>query len=137
MSEYQQLRSMSREIALCAPGNHADIWMRIFYTLALAGSPCWAARCAWISEMIRVEMEITPEVERMVEPVTYQEALSLGLVSSGIGGEAITTLACTLYNVEQDIGQDHVALLPVRWYRIGLTKRSAVLSKSEEGSWND
>lgn len=136
MSEYQQLRSMSREIALCAPGNHADVWMRVFYGLALAGSPSWAARCAWIAEMIRVEMEIQPAVERMTAPVTYQEALSLGLVSSGMGGEAITTLACTLYNVEQDIGQDHVALLPVRWYRMGLKKWSTVLSRSE-ATWND
>lgn len=135
MPSYEELMGLGWEMSVAMPNNQSEIWARILCNLALSCPAEWAVRIMWISETIRLQSLVRLDVERLRVPVSQAEAFSAGYTGSGLGIESTTLLACILYEIERELGSDHAAVLPVRWYRQGLRNRAQIVSR-EVKEWN-
>ncbi|KXK07120.1 MAG: hypothetical protein UZ03_NOB001000315 [Nitrospira sp. OLB3] len=134
-TEEERLQSMSWEIAVMMAHNQAEVWAAIFYQFALTAPPSWAAPCRFIAEVIRTMTSIEISIERLDRQIANQQAFSLGYMPTPLDVESVTTLACTLYQIEQEMGPDHVTFQSVQWYRRGLRARSTKLVGKEVEAW--
>lgn len=135
MPTYEELMGLGWEMSVMMPSNQSEVWARIFCHLALVAPAEWAVRIMWISETIRLQSVVRLDVERLRVSVSQAEAFSAAYTGSGLGIESTTLLACILYEIERELGCDHAAVLPVRWYRQGLRNRAQIMSQ-EVTEWN-
>lgn len=137
MPSYEELMGLGWEMSTMMPTNQAETWARMLYHLAIVTPPEWAVRIMWISETIRLQSAVRYDVDRLRVPVSRAEAFGAGYTGSRLGIESITLLACILYEVEREVGSDHISILPVRWYRSGVRARVQMIKDQEVSGWSN
>lgn len=135
-TEAELLGAMSGEIGRLLPWNQSECWVRIFHGVAVAAPPYLAAKCAWVAEAVRRSMPLSPGPERVSRPVSSQEAMSMGMTGHRLSYVAVVTLHCLIYEIEQELGAGHDAVLPLQWYRGGVRRR-AVRIVTQEDLWSN
>lgn len=60
----------------------------------------------------------------------------MGLTGHRLSYVSVVTLHCLLYEIEQELGADHRAVLPLQWYRGGVRKRAARITQEDVWSNN-
>jgi len=135
---HEEIESLGREIGTKMAGNQSEAWGRIFYAIGQDAPTFWGVCCIWLIESIARHSRVHVDYARWSVAVSNQEAHNLGFTGSKMSLDSCMVLASILYNLEQVLGLDHVAIVPVRWERWGALKRAHAIATSpiKEGEWN-
>ncbi len=124
---HSDIKVMSRDVAQRCPTNHAEMFVRLMHRLSMYTPRLLAERLAAAVDAIQDHLPYAIESRWLDSPVGFNEAYRAGLIGIKTPLSSTLTLHALLRAAEQELGQDHADVLPIKWYRRGLVDRTRQL----------
>lgn len=124
---HSDIKIMGRDVAQRCPTNHAEMFVRLMHRLSMYTPGPVATRLSAAVDAIQDHFPYAIESRWLDSPVEFNEACRAGLIGIKTPLSSTLTLHALLTAAEQELGQDHADVLPIRWYRRGLVDRTRQL----------
>lgn len=125
---------MGRDVAQRCQTNHAELFARMLHRLSMYTPRLVAERLSAAVDAIQSHLPYTIESRWLDTPVEFNEAYRSGLAGIKTPLPSTLTLHALLTAAEQELGQDHADVLPIRWYRRGLADRTRQMLEETENA---
>lgn len=121
---HSDIKIMGCDVAQRCPTNQAEMFARLMHRLSMYTPRLVAERLSAAVDAIQCHLPYTIESRWLDTPMEFNEAYLAGIAGIRTPLSSTLTLHALLTAAEQELGQDHADVLPIRWYRRGLADRT-------------
>jgi len=105
---HEALRALAMEMSLTPMASHQrECWAWMFHRIALAASPEWAVRVAWLAAALNGRLPLPVGRARLNQPASQAEAFAVGYTGTHLSLERCVSLAGVRAQLEHVLGADH------------------------------